>query len=214
MATRGELTSYVLERLGVSSGRSTFVSKVQSQLFREYVAAARELELSRDVADLVFVANDPFVDLPDDWLKTRTIRLSGSATPLREVTMEVLAGIRGNADVNSVVGAPISRYIFMPPSRIYLESAPEANDAAGAELFYVVKPAVWDDDADTPDFMPEEYHDYLAEMVVYRMAQDQEDMGMAQGALSAAGQIRQRLILEMKLRTGDPSHHITRRHYG
>ncbi len=213
MATRGELTSYVLERLGVSSGRTDFVTQVKAQLYREYVALSRELELSRDVSNLVFVADDHFVDLPDDWLKTRTLRVG--TTILREVTMEVLSTSLGaQALVVGDVGR-ISTYVFMPPSRIYLDWAPEANDAAGAELFYVVKPALWTTDSDTPDFLPEEYQDLLAESVIYRMGMNQEEFAThSAGALQAMGLVRGRLEEEMKLRTGDGATRITRRVYG
>ncbi len=215
MATRGELTSYVLERLGVSSSRTAFVGQVQSQLFRRYVAACGRFEFSRDVASLVLVADDPFVDLPDDWLKTRTIRLTAGAAPLVEVTMETLAGIRGNAAANSATGLPIARYVFMPPSRIYLEHAPTEGDSSGAEIVYVVKPEAWDDDADTPSLMPEEFHDLLAEETIYRMAMNQEEFAThAQGALQAASLLSAEIQTYLSTRSGDGSNHITRRHYG
>lgn len=215
MATRGELTSYVLERLGVSSSRTAFADGVRAQLYRRYVALAGRFEFSIDVANLAFVADDPFVDLPDDWLKTRTIRRTDALSPLLEVTMETLAGQRGITATSGSDGQSPSRYVFMPPSRIYLDVVPSTSNAAGAEIVYVVKPTAWTTDTDTPSLMPEEYHDLLAEETIVRYAMNQEEFaGHAQGALQAAGILTGELQAYLKMRSGDGSNHIQRRHYG
>lgn len=216
MANRGELTSYVLHRLGVSSSRTAFADGVRAQLYRRYLAACARFELGRDIGTLVFVADDPFVDLPDDWLKTRTIRLSSGAGMLREITEEVMAAARGTAaSTTATASAGPTRYTFMPPARILLDVAPTENDSDGAEIVYVVKPTVWTTDADAPDLLPEQFHDLLAEETIVRFAADQEEFAThAAAAQQNAAVVTAELQEYLNERTGDSSAHITRMVYG
>ena len=213
MATRGELTTYVLERLGVSSSRTAFKTQIQNELYRRYVANVRKYNLSILRADLTLTAAVYTVPLPTDWLKTRTIRVA--SVNLREITFELLSEIRAAANASSAAGGVISRFALYPPSSIYLDVAPDTTSATGGEIFYVNKPAAWTVDADTPAFIPDDFHDLLAEEVIYRMAMNQEEFGThAAAALQAVGLLSQELALEMKIRSGDHSNRISRAHYG
>lgn len=213
MATRGELTSYVLERLGVSSNRTTFSEQVKGQLFREYVRAVREFELKKDVALLALSADDPFVDVPDDFLKALTLRIG--TVVLRETTDRELAQAQASRTGALAADSGLDTFTFMDPDRFYLDPAPTADADQGATLFYVVRPPAWDDDSDSPDWLPEDYHDYLAELVVSRLALNQEEFATHSVAAQAnADRLRASLLDEMDLRRGRRSQHVRRRHYG
>lgn len=214
MATRGELTTYVLERLGVSSRRTAFLTQIQGQLFREYVRQVRMHELLKDNADLVLVAGDPYVDLPDDFLKVLTVRISG--VTLREVTFPELAQQRGLRVATDSSQTGTYRYVFMDPDRLYLDDAPSESSSSGTgEVFYVARPPAWSSDDDSPDALPAEFHDLLAERTIYRMAQNQEEFAThAAMALQTVGMLEAELSEELTERTGQGNNRVFRLHYG
>lgn len=211
--TRGELVTYVLERLGVSSSRTSFVTQVRSHLYREYRRYVRVLELQKDVANLSLVAADPFVDLPDDFLKILRLRI-GTRT-LSALTWDDLVVSRAAMDGVELAGAVPWRYVFMDPDRIYLDPAPTESDVDGVELFYVPAPAAWTIDDDVPTLIPEEYQHILGEATIGFFAQNQEEFA-THAAMARAEEARLRAELETELvdRAGEQPGRIRRRHYG
>lgn len=213
MATRDELVTYVFSRLGVSSSRDSFQALVEGHLERHYHRAVRNFMLNMDDADLALVQDDPYVDLPDDFMRARTVRV-GTRT-LRQITQESLADRAAAREEASASTATPGVYVFMAPNRLYIDPVPTETDNAGGKLFYVARPAAWTSGDDTPDCLPTEYHDLLAEETIYRMAQDQEEFSThAAAAAATAARLRAELSLEIKLRDGDGSHRVFRAHYG
>lgn len=215
MATRDELTTYVLERLGVGSSRAPFVSIVEGTLEREYHRVVRRFRLSHDEADLALTADDHYVELPDDFMAVRTLRI-GTRT-LREVSMDDLsraAGVRELSDAGSEVSGP-RNFVFMGDDRIYVDPAPAEDDDTGAKLFYVPRPPAWTTGSDTPSLLPSEYHDLIAERTIWRMALNQEEFAThASAAAGIVAALEQELEYELTIRNGDPEARVIRRVYG
>lgn len=213
--TRDELTSFVLGRLGVSSDRDAFVAIVEPALEREYHRVIRRFMLSHDEADLALTAGDHYVDLPDDFMRVRTLRIG--ANTLREVSMDDLSRAAGARDLsgseNNASGP--RTFVFMGDDRIYVDPAPAEDDDTGCKLFYVNRPTAWSSGDDTPSLLPSEYHDLIGERVIWRMAMNQEEFAThAAAALANAVGIEEELLYELTVRNGDPQDRVIRKVYG
>lgn len=206
------MTTYVLERLGVTSSRTAFVTQIEGHLFRQYRVLCRALELRKDVADLITTADDPFVDIPDDFLKARSVSIG--ATTLTPITFEDLMRRKAlRADDDASTG-PL-RYAYMDPDRFYLDPVPTESSVTAGLLFYVAGPDPWTESTDEPEWLPLEYHDLIPEMAIIRMGMNQEEFSThVPGAQAVVAQLRAELEVELAERPGDGSSRIRRTHYG
>ena len=193
--TRDDLTSLVLDRLSVSSSETDKVALVHLLLNQEYVRLVAEEKLAIERADLIYTADDPLVDLPDDF--SQIVKITVGGAPIRPISREDLAQYEG-----SVFDSEIAAYTFEAPNRIRLPWAPEADDAAGAVLTYVPRPTLLATGSDEPSVIPYEYHDILAERVIVRMGAAEEEPFLANSAQQLADDILRRMRAFLGRRSG------------
>lgn len=212
--TRGELVTFVLERLGVSSSRTAFVTQIQGLLNRIYVREVISLGLNLDESELVFTADDPIVNLPADWRRTETLRVAGRVfvekTPADLMLYEAAAAVSGTV---APTETSLGFVTYYPPRRLRMSPVLDANTTTGT-LIYHAAPALMDDDNDEPDVLNAEHHDLLGELAVYRMAESQEDPTLSQGALLAANLIRDDIREASARAMGSSTNRIRRGVYG
>jgi hypothetical protein len=214
VSTRGELTTMVLQRLGVSSARTGFVTQVQNHMNRIYVREVVDLGLNMAESELVFTADDATVNLPADWRRTETLRLG--ARTFIETTDSVLQELDAAGALSGYAAASDTspaRVAYFPPRRIRMTPPPTA-DSIGGTLIYHAAPALMSTDDDEPDAIPEEFQDLIAELVIHRMAMNQEDPTMAQDAYAAAGLAKQMLQDQIARGMGSSSGRVRRAVYG
>lgn len=216
--TREELRDYVLDRLAISSGDTSRVTQINGLLSREYLRIVREERLGIATADLIFTAGDPLVDLPDDLMEIITIRRGETA--LRPVNRERMLSLEADRQGSAQADDP-QVYAFEAPTRIRVEPAPTENDATGATLVYVAKPASQNaapayglaHDDDEPALLPEEFHDLIAERVIERIAASEEEAEQVAIAGAMSASLRAGLSSSMNRRSGRASSHIRPRGY-
>lgn len=209
--TRDDLTTFVLERLGVGSSRTAFVNQIVGHLNRIYVREVVALGLNMDTSVLVFSADNPQVFLPADWRRTETLRIEGR--DIIEKTYPDHMQLRAT-EASGVSLGEYPRYVVLLPPRSYLiVPTPTASETTG-ELVYHAAPSLMTTGADEPSVLDDEYHDLLGELCVARMAMNQEDPTISQDALAAAAIIREELRNQMVRAGGSSSTRVRRRVYG
>ena len=194
--TRAQIEQYVRDRLGISSAETGRVTQIQNAISREYQKLATLLGLGDDTADLVFTADDPLVDLPDDCGRITSIRRGKyvlQRLSRRQYAEFMAAG--PEAGIGPVV------YVQEAPSRIRVGPAPYEDSTEGAVLEYVVRPVALDDD-DEPDLLPEEYHDLLGELVIVTTAMTEEEQVHLNAAQSRADRLMADLKTFLNIRPG------------
>lgn len=210
--TRGELTSAVLERFGVGSSRTAFVTQIQGHLNRIYVREVVALGLLKATTTVALTAGDEIVYLPPDFAEVDTFRLGATILVPRTSPGVMTGAAQAVIDGDSWTAGP-RYYDYFPPDRLRVGPVPSDDEVTGS-LVYRAKPDLMTADADVPDAIPAEYHDLLLEMAVWRMAPNQEEPGMGQDALGAAGVLREELRESLGRVAGNTSDRIRRRFYG
>ena len=183
--TLAALRTLVLSRLSISAGEATVVSLIDSLLNEEYRRLVVEEKLALEQVDLVYTADDPLVDLPNDI--SQVVHVTAAGNILRPVTREDIDSY-ASQPVNTEVGV----YAFEPPNRIRLPWAPEESSLTGAVLTYIPTPPELEDD-DEPDLIPVGYHRILAEYVTAQLAANEEEAFLVQTAEGNAARLLQGL---------------------
>ena len=184
--TLDELRTLVLSRLSISAGEAASVSLIDSLLNEEYSRLVVEEKLALETVDLVYTADDPLVDLPNDV--SQIVHVTSAGSILRPVSREDI-DTYGAQPVNTEIAA----YAFEAPNRIRLPWAPEESDLTGAVLTYIPTPAPMTADDDEPDLIPNGYHRILAELVTAQLAANEEEGFLVQTAEANAARLLQGL---------------------
>lgn len=213
---RSELETMVLERLGVDSSRTAFVTQIDGHLDREYVMLVTELNLNRSTADLDVTAANPVVPLPTDFLKAISVRGLGSsvaAAGLIPVDPTKMVRLQAQEDASGITGNAVY-YSIEGLDRMEVFPTPTTTAADVIRMNYVARPALLTTAGTAPSKIPAEFHGYLAEKAIYHMAQNQEDPGMSQQAAANAAAIKQLLRETIAAAPGESSTRIRRAVYG
>lgn len=189
----------VLARLSISAGESATVTEIDRRLNGAYLRTVVDQRLSMSQADLVTVAGDPLVDLPDDCAEI--LAIVGAGEPLTPLTRA--QGIAGDLG-----------YVQESPSRLRLIPTPTVTTTAGPTLYYAVRPDPMVGDTDEPSEVPAEFHDLLVEMAVSETALAEEEPGLSQAADLAAANLRRGLARQVGRRGGPTAGRILIAGYG
>lgn len=192
--TRDDLDLYVRSRFGISSTETDRVTRIVQQINIEYARLVVSEQLAVTTAALASAAGVATISLPADIGEILTIRGTPASTG-ESVDVWIPVTRQELARLSSLGSAPEQfAYAFEPPSTIRLPWAPTTTDSTFATLEYVRQPALLSSGAAIPSDIPTQYHDLLAELVVHRIALDEEDQPLAQSAYAIA----QSLLADMR----------------
>ena len=195
--TIAQARSYVLARLGISSGESATVDAlIDLQLDQEYQRIVLEQALEVDVAQLVTTADDPLVDLPDDLNEILKINL-GTVT-LEPIDPDSYAKLSAYED--QTLDGPVA-YMRSGSRRIRLFPSAVA-DGTDLRCWYTSAAETWNDANPVPLALPAPFHDLPCERVVAFLALLDEATDLAAIANARADDLEARLIRHMGRRGG------------
>lgn len=196
--TLAEARTYVLARLGISSGESAAIEAlVDQQLDTEYQRLVLELHLEVDVAFLIVTADDPVVELPDDL--NEILKINRGTLTLVPLDWDTFAGEVAGATTHSGDGAVA--YVRSGSRRIRIHPTP-AEDATDLTCWYAVEADAWDQDAEEPVALPRAFHDLPCERVVAWLAALDEEPLIEAGATARAEALAARLRRHIARRGG------------
>jgi hypothetical protein len=199
----------VFDEMGVTTPPYNIELRVRKSLIQAHLRVVAQEKLNHAVADLPFVADDPDVPLPADFLEIRSVRRG--AYVMREITDPDYAALIAGQQVESTTqyyDGPVS-YIMREPNRLTVWPTPTSATSAGAELWYVARPAPMAVDENTPAGIPDEWHELLVYMVLAKIGPDQK----RPMALEMARQLRTDLHNHVAERTGDNTYSLQMRGY-
>lgn len=207
--TRDDLERDVYDEMGVAAPSWAIQRRVVKALTQAHLRVVAEEKLNHARADLAFVADDPDVALPADFLEIRALRRGGVV--LREVTdPEYAALVATDSAPATAVGydGPMV-YTMKEPNRLTVFPAPTATAASGAQLWYVAKITPMAAGASTPAGIPEPWHELLVNMVLAKLGPGATRVQWSQ----EARELRAALHNHVSERTGDDSYRVKMRGY-
>lgn len=182
--TLSEARTYVLGRLGISSGDSATVDALLDlQLNLEYQRLVLKYQLEVDVANLVTTADDAVVDLPDDLNEILKINLGD--TTLIPVEWDEFADLNAASEASSSTEQTPTSYVRSGARRIRVHPTPTA-DGSDLTCWYASSVDDWDADAEEPVALPAAFHDLPCERVVAFLAALDEALDLAAVATARA----------------------------
>ncbi len=193
--TLTEARTYVLSRLGVTSGETDVVALVDAQLDLELQRIVLEHRLAVDVAELPLTADDQLVDLPPDV--NTILKLNRGRTVLEPATWDAFASRAAGGDG---AGDEPDIYLMSGSNRIRLYPTPGADDDEGLTCWYSVTAEPWG--ATEPTSLPRAFHDLPCERVVAFLALIEEDERLAAAADARADRLEGRLVRHLARRGG------------
>lgn len=182
-------------RFGISSSETDRVTRIVQQINIEYARLVATEQLAMATATLGVTAGVATITLPADLIEIVTIR--GFPGSVGEATLVWVPVSRQElARISSFGTSPsqVAVYAFEPPLTIRLPWAPVTTDSTFATIEYVRSPALLSSGAAIPSDIPTQYHDLIAELVIHRIALDEENQPLAQSAYSIA----QTLLADMR----------------
>jgi hypothetical protein len=213
--TLGDLRTYVLDRLSVSSADTAKVAQIDHALNQEYRRLVAEEDLNVTTAAITLTAGVSTASLPADTAKILYLQHAGNV--LRPVTWPQMAAYYAQTalGVSADVTGP-AYYTVKGPTSLYLWPQPDATAAATTvTIWYVARPTLMTDPAaHSPDALPAEWHDLLAEMAVSRVAMNEEAFDLADRASQAAQAMRERMRGAVSRAGGSTSSRMALRFYG
>lgn len=207
--TRDEMERDVYDEMGVATPSWPIQRRVVKALTQAHIRVVAEEKLNHARADLAFVANDPDVALPADFLEIRSLRRSGVV--LREVTDPEYAALVAANSVSATLVAydgPMV-YAMKEPNRVTVFPTPTAAVTLGAELWYVAKITPMASGAASPDGIPEPWHELLVCMVLAKLG----PVPLRPRWLEESRELRLALHYHVAERTGDDSYRIKLKGY-
>jgi|GEM_PF-4374860 len=194
--TYAELRTYVRDRLTISTGDTAKTTQINTAIQQARYRLSAEFRLTKTKATLNFTADTETVTLPSDVVEILSIT-SGNyiVQPISEQEWAEVAG-------SVVAGGPQVYVVDGSSTTIRISPVPADTETAAATIYYVARPTALSADADVPTELPAEFHDLIAEMAVYRIAQSEEDFDLARGAAVVADELRGELRAYMIRRRG------------
>ena len=200
------MRDYVRDRLSIAASDSTKQTQIDTLLNIEYRRLCAEERLNIERTTLTAVAGSQLVDLPNDWVETLTFTW-GTST-VQPVTFDEFARLDAQeGDAGGIV------YYQESPERVRVYPTPNATNLSQMTLWYVARPDAMASDNDSPSALPFEYHDLLAESVVYRIAMSEEMFESAQYARATADELRSRMAGHMRRRQGSGASRVVLKVY-
>jgi hypothetical protein len=211
--TLGDLRTYVLDRLSISSADTAKVTQITTVLNQEFLRLVMEEDFNVATASIGFTAASQDASLPATWAKILDIRAAGVV--MQPVTWQRMAAYEAATalGVNASDLGP-SFYAVKPPLSLRIWPAPATTDAAGATIFYVARPALLAAAGDIPSALPAEWHDLLGEMAASRIALNEEAFELADRCSQAAQAMRERLHGAVTRTGGPTASRLALRFYG
>jgi hypothetical protein len=187
---RGDATTYVLDRLQIPSAEAAKVTQVQNVIQQEVYRTNAEWNLTMASTTVTIAATTGLVTLPSDLQKL--VALTQTTVTVDVVDEMTFASTQAaiTAGTFTAVTNPPTIAVYRPPSTLATLPVPTAN--VSATLVYVQRPAAMTSDA-TAIPLPLEYHDYVAESAVWRMALTEGEIFIARFSSEVMQDLRARL---------------------
>ncbi len=187
--TLAEMQREVYDLMGLTQPPWPIALRVKRSLIQAHLRVIAEEKLNHARADLAFVANDPDVALPADFLEIRSVRRDEKVLEMWDD--EGLARWRaGEVTSGTATDAPYA-FMMKEPNRITIFPTPTTSDSTGLDLYYVAKITKMALDADEPAGLPEPWHELLVQMVVAKLGpadrrrEAKQDVAELRGSLHA-----------------------------
>lgn len=190
-----ELQDFVYAQLGVVEPPWQMQVQVKRALVRAHVRIAAERQMRHAVADLAFLAGDPIVALPADFVSIRSIRRDGEL--MRQVDEVEYARMLTQNESFGFTGPAV--FVMQEPDRLEVFPIPETTDSTGAVLEYVQRAPAMSADSDVPVGIPEPWHELVAYTVLAQMG----SMEVKNYAVQQVGLMTESLKSHIGGRTGD-----------
>lgn len=159
-----ELQEFVYAGLEVVMPPWTMQLQVKRRLIEAHMRVVAERHLNHETATLNFVADDPEVSLPADFLRIKSL-LRGDVQ-MRQVDDVTYERLTANLELIDYTGYEPEVFALFEPNRIRVFPPPSATEAAAATLTYEAKVAEMSADSDEPAGLPAPWHELLGHMVV------------------------------------------------
>lgn len=169
-----DLQTYVLDRLSILANDTSKVTQVKSQLNVEMYRLHERGELILTTANVSVTGGTNTGTLPTDLMRIKSL-LNGTA-PLQPITEQVALFEQAFLAAGGVVNSPPQpiNYVFRFGSPPTIRVFPTPTTTTTLNLVYVQQPTAMVNNADLPGALPLAYHDFLAELVVERIAMSEE----------------------------------------
>lgn len=207
----GDLRTYVLDRLSISSADTAKVTQITTAINQEYLRLVAEEELNVNFSNIAFTAGTATAALPAAWM--RVLYITAGTTTLQPITWQEMAEKQMQTAAGVTAADGPAFYTVMGPSTLYLYPTPTTTSATGALIYYVVRPALLGAPTDTPTSVPDEWHDLLGEMAASRVAMNEEAFDLADRASQAAQAMRERMHGFITRRGGGTASRLTLQFY-
>ena len=187
---RGDATNYVLDRLQIPSAEVAKVTQVQNVIQQEVYRVNAEWNLTLASTTVTIAATTGLVTLPADLQKLVTLTQTTVTVDVVDEMTFASTQTAITAGTFTAVTNPPTIAAFRSPLTLATLPVPTAN--VSATLVYVQRPAAMASDA-TVIPLPLEYHDYLAESAVWRMAMTEGEIYIARFTSEIVQDLRGRL---------------------
>lgn len=170
--------TFVRERLIISSQETATETQIDLYVNAERDRLNAYFRLLRATSTLNFVADTETVTIPSDVVEILAIKRG--TVLMQPVNPQQVAGYQAAvSDVSGALGGPVVYERLGASATIRVFPTPSTTATAAATIHYVQRPALLTAVGDTPSELPREFHDLIAELVVYRFYLAEEDPELA-----------------------------------